>query len=157
MYNHRITAYLLFTTTFYITSLFSTLVAWVVLSTYLSSAPKSSKTIKPDSDTTPSSTEHLSDTLRTLPTSSRQQPLHYSPRLKGEEIKKEDEEEIARTTYLQPLAGTEADDEDDEQFEEDAGMSFRDSGIGTSLDDGERRDGAQRRRRGPFVGLGRSP
>lgn len=157
LYNHRIAAYLLFTTTFYITSLLSALVAWVVLSTYLSS-PHPSKPIKPDPDAMVSSTENLSDTSRTFPTSSRQQALQYSPSFKYEDIKKEDEEEIERTTHPQPLAGTEADDEDDdEQLDEDPdlGMGFKDSGIGTSVDDGERGNGVQRRRRSTFGGSGR--
>ena len=54
---------------------------------------------------------------------------------------KQEEEEIERTTGIQPLVA-EADDEED--YLDD--RRWRDSGIGTSLEEGEKQ-GIQRRRR----------
>lgn len=102
----------------------------------------------------PLSTEDLSDTSRTFPTLGRQMPLRYTGR--HETVKREDEdakvkeEEIERTTGIQPLIA-EADDEDDEDFGERLG---RDSGLGTSLEEGDGR-GVQRRRKALFGGVGR--
>lgn len=102
----------------------------------------------------PLSTEDLSDTSRTFPTLGRQMPLRYTGR--HETVKRDDgdarvkEEEIERTTGIQPLIA-EADDEDDEDFGETLG---RDSGLGTSLEEGDRR-GVQRRRKALFGGVGR--
>ena len=80
-------------------------------------------------------------------------PLHFSSRreaLKREEeerIKIKEEEEIERTTGIQPLVA-EADDEDEEAGDP---LGWRDSGIGTSLEEGDRR-GVQRRKRNMFGG-----
>ena len=68
-------------------------------------------------------------------------PLHFSGRKdvkKEEEIKRE-EDEVFKSTEVQP----EADDEDDSISPEASG--FRDSGIGTGLDE-ERLSSVQRRR-----------
>ena len=62
-----------------------------------------------------------------------------------EAIKKE--EEIESTTGIQPLLA-EADDEDED---EDRDIPWRDSGIGTSLDEGERQN-LQRRKKAFFGG-----
>ena len=164
LYNHRIISYLSFTTTFWAMSITSTLIAWLILSSYFSSSstpkhepnaatPVPTKSEPSDSEIfDPFSTEDLSDASRSFPTLGRQMPLHYSARInraKKEEddekrIKLEEEEEIQRTTGLQPLTA-EADDEDDEGEME--GPGWRDSGLGTSLEEGERR-GVQRRRKG---------
>ena len=85
-------------------------------------------------------------------------PLHFSSRAEAKKreeddprVKKEEVDEIERTTGIQPLVA-EADDEDEEDDAEV--FSFRDSGIGTSLDEGDRR-GVQRRRKGLFGAGGR--
>ena len=130
--------------------------AWFAVSTYLGSSTvgktesESSGTAvkreRSDSDAfDPTSMEDLSDTSRTFPTLGRQIPLHFSGRKdvkKEEEIKRE-EDEVLRSTQVQPLAA-EADDEEDDVSVETSG--FRDSGIGTGLDD-ERLASVQRRRK----------
>lgn len=103
-------------------------------------------------DFDPTSVEDLSDTSRTFPTLGRQMPLHFTGRKdvkKEEEIKRE-EDEVIRSTDVQPLAA-EADDEDDYMSQEPSG--FRDSGIGTGLDD-ERLSSVQRRRKALMNGRG---
>lgn len=133
-------------------------VAWFVTSTYLGPGPSSVKTgsdvkkgsimkrERSDSEAfDPTSMEDLSDTSRTFPTLGRQTPLHFAGRKdvkKEEEIKRE-EEEVMKSTGVQPLAA-EADDEEDDVSQETTG--FRDSGIGTGLDD-ERLASVQRRRK----------
>ena len=138
-------------------------VAWFAISIYL--APPTTKTEpgstvkreRSDSDAfDPTSLEDLSDTPRTFPTLGRQTPLHFSGR-RRDIIKKEEEEEkeekgiedeVLRSTEVQPLAA-EADEEEEEEDDEfSQGTSgFRDSGIGTGLDD-ERLASVQRRRKG---------
>ena len=166
LYNHRILSYLFFTTTFWSISMTSAFLAWLILSSYFSSSLTATKSEDLDLDSAkatiktepsefsdgpfdPLSTEDLSDTARTFPTLGRQMPLRYPGRhdavKKEEEEAKAKEEEIERTTGIQPLIA-EADDEDDEDF----GGSFgRDSGLGTSLEEGNR-GGVQRRRKTLF-------
>lgn len=119
----------------------------------------------------PFSTKDLSDTSVSFPTLGRQAPLHFSgrkeARLKEEErereAKHEEEEYIGSSAVIQPpsaasaaAAAAEADDEDDDDDEDgfDLGANpgrWRDSGIGTSLDDRTGTEGSrQRRRRGLF-------
>lgn len=154
LYHHRIISFLFFTTAFWGSSMISMALAWFAISTYLGS----STTVKTESETSdtiikrersdsdafdPTSMEDLSDTSRTFPTLGRQVPLHFTGRKdvkKEEEIKRE--EEVLRSTEVQPLAA-EADDEDD-MSQETSG--FRDSGIGTGLDD-DRLASVQRRRK----------
>lgn len=133
-------------------------VAWFAISTYLA-PPKKAKTEpastvkreRSDSDAfDPTSLEDLSDTSRTFPTLGRQTPLHFSGRRR--DIVKKEEDEVLHSTAVQPLTA-EADDEgEDEEEEEDDEISqgtsgFRDSGIGTGLDE-ERLASVQRRRKG---------
>ena len=138
-------------------------VAWFAISTYLAPPDKTKtepgptvKRERSDSDAfDPTSLEDLSDTSRTFPTLGRQTPLHFSGR-RRETIKKEEEgeegieHEISQSTGLHPLAA-EADDEEEEEEDYDGishGTSgFRDSGIGTGLDE-ERLASVQRRRKG---------
>lgn len=159
LYHHRGLSFLFFTTAFWGCSMVSMAVAWLVVSTYLRSLSTSVKTEsdsngsivkreRSDSDAfDPTSMEDLSDTPRTFPTLGRQGPLHFAGRkdVKREEEMKREEDEIMRSTGVQPLAA-EADDEDedDDMFDETSG--FRDSGIGTGLDD-ERLASVQRRRK----------
>ena len=142
----------------------SALVVWMAFSLSLSSrstTPKSEpkrngsaiKTELSDSERfDPFSTEDLSDTSRTFPTLGRQAPLHFTGRgrlsKKEEEGIKREEEDVTRSAAIDPV-NNEADDEDDEGRET---TGWRDSGIGTSLEEGDRRDAVQRRRRVLFSG-----
>lgn len=172
LYHHRVLSFVFFTTAFWSSSMVSMALAWFAISAYLgSSSSASSTSVKVEPDTNgpvvkrersdseafdPTSMEDLSDTSRTFPTLGRQVPLHFTGRKdvkKEEEIKRE-EDEVMRSTEVQPLAA-EADDEDDDMsqgtfnFRNDMSqetMSFRDSGIGTGLDD-ERLASVQRRRK----------
>lgn len=171
LYHHRIFSFMFFTTAFWAGSMISTLAAWLVLSAYYSPSPPETtkrhcnitgpaiKTEPSDSeDFDPFSIEDLSDTSRSFPTLGRQMPLHYSRRkeaaIKKEEEKenvKREEEEAERPTGIPPL-NAEADDEQDEDEDVDL-AGWRDSGIGTGLDDGGRM-GIERRRRALFGGPG---
>ena len=163
LYNHRIFSYFVFTASFYFVSIASMFLAYLIFTFYLSpQTPEPTKTESPDnmkhehtdsgSDTIDLfSTSDLSDTSRNFPTLSRQMPLHFSSR--NEAIKREGEgmagvkeEEIARTTGIQPLVAEADDEEDDEDRDL---LSWRDSGIGTSLEEG---DGRRAQRRRPLVG-----
>lgn len=166
IYNHRILSYLFFTSTFWTCSMLSSLVAWFVLTTFFASDkgvdPKKEKTedqsedIKSeeedDEQFDPLSTEDLSDTSRSFPTLGRQMPLHFSSRRdsakwgqgEADEKVKREQDNVVASTNIQPL-GAEADDEEDE---DDMGVrSWRDSGIGTSLEEGDRKSNLHRRRR----------
>ena len=166
IYNHRILSYLFFTSTFWTCSMLSSLLAWFVIGSYFPSdevgVPKkegiedSDETIKTeeegDAQFDPFSTEDLSDTSRSFPTLGRQMPLHFSSKREivkrrqgeAEEKVKREEDNVMASTSIQPL-GAEADDEDDE--DEGGIRSWRDSGIGTSLEEADRRSNVQRRRR----------
>ena len=152
LYHHRILSFLFFTTTFWGFSMLSMLCMWFVLSSYFATAPRpkserdtNGKAIKAeysDSDAfDPTSVDDLSDTSRTFPTLSRQLPLHFTSRVG---VKEEDDEEakkndVLQSTDIQPLVA-EADDEGE------YGTEWRDSGIGTGLDE-ERLASVQRRRK----------
>lgn len=132
----------------------SALIAWLVLALYFPSGstlvkeePTRSIIKREHSETEPyepSLTEGLSDTSRTFPTLTRHTPLHFSSRGessgRSEELVKE-EEDVLQSTGVQPLIA-EADDEG--EGAETSG--FRDSGMGTSLDE-DRRAQVQRRRK----------
>ena len=136
------------------------------------------KTEPSDSETfDPYSMGDLSDTSRSFPTFGRQAPLHFSDRrearLKEEQREREALREEEQYTGLQATsrlpasasaaaaAVAEADDEnendddDDDRFDLTAGSSgWRDSGIGTSLNEGTgtgTRVGRRQRRRKSFV------
>ena len=99
----------------------------------------------------PFSASGLSDTSRNFPTLGRQMPLHFSSRneaikREGEGMARVKEEEIVRTTGIQPLVAEADDEEDDEDRDL---LSWRDSGIGTSLEEG---DGRRVQKRRPLVG-----
>ena len=169
IYNHRILSYLFFTSTFWTCSMFSSLLAWFVLGSYFSGEQEGDvkkekgkhegDVVKAeeeeDDQFDPFSTEDLSDTSRSFPTLGRQMPLHFSSRRdsgrrgQGEEEEdgiKREEDNIMASTSIQPL-GAEADDEDDD---DEFGMRpWRDSGIGTSIDETDRRSNlnVQRRQR----------
>lgn len=155
MHNYRLLTAVLFISGFWATEMLFAGLAWgvVALSVYpRTQAEKSEEVhevaekIKRDPDARADADDEgklrLSDTERTFPTLSSQQPLRYtSPR-----IKQEDEE----TSVVLPADGTAqpllADDEDDEVD------SFVDSGLGTSLE-GERGRRESVRRRGGRMGM----
>ena len=153
LYHHRILSFLFFTTTFWIGSMLSMLCVWFILSSYSTSATVSNE---PEPDTKdsaikrertgsdafdPTSVEDLSDTSRIFPTMGRQLPLHFHGRrdVKKEEDEDEKDVDVLQSTDIQPLVA-EADDEGEGLTE------WRDSGIGTGLDE-ERLASVQRRRK----------
>lgn len=147
MYNHRIISAVVFVGVFWSVEMVCAGVAWAVLAAYFGPAFKSEATpvrIK-DEETEVDSEEEanafLSDTERTFPTLSTQQPLRYrSPEVKEEQ--KEDGTTEVRLEDVPPL-GIEADDEDED------GDYFLDSGIGTSMESTSgSRPGSVRKRRG---------
>jgi hypothetical protein len=160
LYNHRIISFIFFTTTFFLVSLISALAIYILIGLRQTTLTPAYSPIKPDpedpthSETdifNPLSTSDLSDTARTFPTLGRQPPLHYRGGLEQERreenarIKREDDAEYERVFGIQPTA-IEADDEDEAESPEDVG-TFRDSGIGTGMDD-RGGGGVQRRRKG---------
>ena len=162
MYNHRILSYVVFTGVFWVTSVTCFIVTYF-LATWLlpgffagveegdrpgekleqqqltETESESQPPIKPE--------ESMSDTARTFPrfASGAAAPLRYDSL-----SVKQEEEDLAQSTILQPL---EADDEDEGGGEPTE--SFRDSGIGTGRDEtSERARSGQRRRRALFGGSG---
>jgi len=167
LYHYRIISFLVLTTAFWICSMVTMALAWFILSSYSVGSPNP---IKDETDTNgsiikherseseafdPTSYDDLSDTSRTFPTLGRQMPLHFSGRRdavkkeEDEEIKREDDE-VMRSTGIQPLSA-EADDEGDDVTEEMSG--WRDSGIGTGIEE-DRAAGVQRRRKALMSGRG---
>ena len=168
VYHHRILSYLFFTTTFWMGSMLSCAVAWVLISFCLSGSGgqklgekqegtdgvKVKEEVEDEAKFDPTSMEDLSDTSRSFPTLGRQLPLHFSGRNNStkheddamENVKRE-EDEVMESTGIQPL-GAEADDEDDDE----AVVSWRDSGVGSSLEDADRRRSVQKRRKALFGG-----
>jgi len=168
VYHHRILSYLFFTTTFWMGSMLSCAVAWVLISLFMSASDgqklgqkqegidgvKVKKEVEDEAQFDPTSMEDLSDTSRTFPTLGRQLPLHFSGRkdnIKHEDDAagnvKQEQDRVIDSTSIQPL-GAEADDEDDDE----AIVSWRDSGVGTSLEDADRRRTVQKRRKALFGG-----
>ena len=167
LYNHRIISFFVFTTAFWGSSIMSMGFVWLFLSVYMSAEVESKKkklVKKEDSDTNgsmikseptpesegfdPTSLEDLSDTSRTFPTFGRQKPLRYTAS-RADQLPSIKVEEEPEDTPIQPLAavGAEADDEEDLEDAGGTSSAWRDSGIGTSLED-ERRAAVQRRRKG---------
>lgn len=147
MYNHRIASAVVFVGMFWSVEMVFAVLAWAVLAAYLGPAIKSRTQIKEEDESELESADEepavLSDTERTFPTLSKQQPLRFrSPGVKEE--KREDDGVGVRLEDIPPLAtGLEADDEDED------GDYFLDSGIGTSMESGSgSRPGSVRKRRG---------
>lgn len=145
MYNHRIISAVVFISLFWTTEMAFAGLSWAGFSFYFA-APPPHQEIKADPDRgqqikQESGSENgarkleLSDTERTFPSSSKQEPLRYqSPREdEGPRIKQEEEKA--------PTKATEADDEDEE-------VDFVDSGLGTSMESSAARRDSVRRRRG---------
>ncbi|KAL8846972.1 MAG: hypothetical protein Q9221_007966 [Calogaya cf. arnoldii] len=163
MYHHRILSYVVFTTMFWSSSMISALIAWLVLSSYLASDATVAKKEEPASPRIkaersesekdePFLTEGLSDTSRTFPTLGRRVPLRFTAReeevRRGGDERVKQEDEIIESAGLQPLMA-EADDED-EGIET---SGFRDSGIGTSLDESQRARVQRRKKTSMFPTL----
>ena len=158
LYHHRILSFLFFTTTFWSSSMLSMLLAWFVFSSYLGT-PITSKTEsilngnaklkieREDSEAfDPTSLDDISDTPRAFPTLGRQMPLQFTSRptvIKKEDNDVKEEEETLQSMSVQSLIA-EADDEDDDVTEGTSG--WRDSGVGTGLDE-DRATSVQRRRK----------
>ncbi|KAK4570279.1 hypothetical protein LTR86_002359 [Recurvomyces mirabilis] len=149
MYNHRIISGVFFIGGFWMTEMIFAGLAWAIIA--MSYAPTTQETkaeevdelaqrVKGEPDDE-SHTPQMSDTERTFPTLSGQQPLRYQPEPR---IKLEYEEKPASLPEYVSRA-TEADVEDED---EDADF-FLDSGLGTSLEgSGPRRGDSIKRRRG---------
>ena len=143
MYNHRIISAFVFITGFWTTEMIFAGLAWAALSIYLQPHPQENMSEDSSGNAVPIKQEsqegkmNLSDTERTFPTSSRQQPLRYeSPNIKQEEYE---------DAVLLPESSTRATEADDE---EDDPEMYRDSGLGTSLESGTNRRDSMRRRKG---------
>lgn len=164
LYNHRILSFLVFSATFWLSSVVTMGMVWLGLSFYLNASSEDVMKKEEDSEDsdgivkaepTPESEtfdrgllDDLSETTRTFPTIGRQRPLRYPPsRESSTTIKREDDDTVA-DALIQPLqtAAGEADDEDDFEDEEGLGSGWRDSGIGTGVEEG-RAAGIQRRRK----------
>ena len=162
LYHHRILSFLFFTTTFWSSSILSMLLAWFLFSSYLvthiSTKPKSLsdgstrlKSEREDSETfDQTSLDDISDTPRAFPTLGRQMPLQFT-RPPAVVKKEEEEEETVHPTGVQSLIA-EADDEDEDVTEGTSG--WRDSGLGTGLDE-DRVTNVQRRRKALIGDRGR--
>lgn len=169
MYNHRVISFVAFTSVFWTMSTISMTTAWLILSYWFAKpmevkkeedtvvnnahAKGPVKTEPSEEDIDPFSTEGLSDSQRSFPTIGRQMPLRFPVHTRDSHIKREDDdmvEKVSRSTNVEPLAA-EADDEDEEENALERGRRT-DSGIGTSLDELERRNSVQRRRNRPYEG-----
>lgn len=119
-----------------------------------------------DASFDPTSLEDLSDTSRTFPTlglgrrprRGGQTPLRFAGRndvVKREEEIKREEDQVLRQPLPAEADDEEDDDDDDNADEFSQGTSgFRDSGIGTGLDE-ERLASVQRRRKASMMMNGR--
>lgn len=147
MYNHRVISAVVFVGVFWGVEMVFAGIAWAVLIAYLGPAFKTEEQgpvrIKEEATDEDEERGFLSDTERTFPTLSGQQPLRFrSPEIK-EERKEEDPGDCVRLQDVPPLTNLEADDEDED------GDYFLDSGIGTSMESGSgSRPGSMRKRRG---------
>lgn len=155
MYRYRMLSFLAFTSVFWSVSMVSASLAWLILSTYI--FPLAGTDKQEDDEQIMIKTEReedeMSDSPRTFPTLGRQPPLKYeapsaleSRSRSGVPIKSE-EEEIVAATMIEPLTG-EADDEGAEEEGLESERRF-DSGLGTSLEEGDR-EKLQRRRSRAF-------
>ncbi|KAF1987115.1 hypothetical protein K402DRAFT_453962 [Aulographum hederae CBS 113979] len=159
MYKHRVASFVIFTGAFWTVEVISCFLAWLILSLLISSRKEESpgpkrerpggaeRTIKEEEDERDS--EGLSDTSRTFPTFSGQQPLRYSsPRIKEEEAG-----ETVPPDHPPGEADDEDEDEDDDFLLDEPPRHYDDSGLGTSMESSAgRRDALRRRRSGPFAG-----
>lgn len=139
MYNHQMIAAVIFISWFWATEV---LFAGVVWAAFVYSDNDPNKIVADEVDEVATKVkrekdvkEEMSDTDRTFPTVRGQASLKYqSPDVK--------QEEMPVPIQAAPVAGLEADDEDED------GDFFVDSGIGTSLESGPGRSDSMRKRRG---------
>ena len=165
LYHHRVLSFLFFTATFWSSSMLSMLLAWFAFSSHLathtitktesiSNGSARLKSEREDSETfDPTSLDDISDTPRAFPTLGRQMPLQFTrrPAVVKEDNDVREEDETAQSTGVQSLLA-EADDEDDDVTEGTSG--WRDSGLGTGLDE-DRITSVQRRRKALIGDRGR--
>jgi hypothetical protein len=148
MYNHRVVSAVVFVGVFWGVEMVFAGIAWAVLIAYLGPAFKAEEQrpvrVKEEATSEDEERGFLSDTERTFPTLSGQQPLRFrSPEIKEEKKKEEEAGDGVRLQDVPPLTNLEADDEDED------GDYFLDSGIGTSMESGSgSRPGSMRKRRG---------
>ncbi|KAK4902772.1 hypothetical protein LTR27_000711 [Elasticomyces elasticus] len=149
MYNHRILSAIVFISGFWMTEMVFAGLAWAALTVFFAPGGQAAKAeevhevaqrIKADPEDDDEKQPHLSDTERTFPTLSGQQPLRYESETKI----KQEFEDMAVVTPEHVVKASEADVEDED---EDADF-FLDSGMGTSMESSNtsRRDSMRRRR-----------
>lgn len=140
MHTYWISSFIVFTSLFWLIEVIGAGLGWLALS-YLIFGSGDKQDVKQEAlsagpgvkTESEQRGKNLDDIPMTFPTSSRQPPLRYEPPVNGLE-----DDDVPATP---PIAGGEADDEDEDV---DRGGAWRDSGIGTSYSD---RDGADLRRR----------
>lgn len=166
MYTHRLASFVFFTGLFWAVEMGVVLLSWALFSVCFGGVAEEAgeeeerRKIKVETGTATPKTEPmdsepptpLSDTSRTFPTLSSQQPLHYSAPA-GKESKVKAERQTPRLDDIPSRIEGEADDEDDESadfvLEESMPVAVTDSGIGTSLaSSADRSHGLSRRRSG---------
>ncbi|KAI9792026.1 MAG: hypothetical protein M1833_001275 [Piccolia ochrophora] len=173
MYTYRTPTFLIFTTFFYTTSLLSTIAIWFLLATYHThTSPTNTRQNQPrlttpsSSHTPTSGSPTLSPTVRTFPSSSGLSSasraagpaLRYQPPQQAYPTPEPEDGRGAGRPVGASVAEAEADDEDDDEddlvdaglapweMEGGGGARRMDSGLGTSLEEGEAA-GARRRRK----------
>lgn len=158
MYNHRILSGVVFVGVFWSVEMIFAGLAWVVLGAYLGGGGRPGMVrIKQEEEEDGEGSEEedeeenafLSDTERTFPTLSGQQPLRFrspdSTVVKEEKVDDDGTVEVRLEDVPAATTALEADDENDEG----RGDYFMDSGIGTSMESGSgSRPGSVRKRRG---------
>ena len=158
MYNHRILAFIIFTSAFWAAEMLFALLALFIMQSALGPGEDEKAKIKEDryddslSRIKPEKAEDdldfddldLSDMPRSFPTYGRQAPLHYVPKIKSEDDGKGMVFDEART---HPRAA-EADDESEDPvgIRNSFGGGRSDSGIGTSYSESGAHGGLQRRK-----------
>ena len=160
MYNYRLTSFAVLTFTFWCTEMTVAAIIYFALTWLRREAPEEKEDhregtkIKPEQRLTPgtSDDQHVSDTERIFPSpGSRDHPLRYTPptvKQEEPEVKLEPQESV-------PLAGVEADDEDEDAdfVIEDVTRRAYDSGLGTSMESSSTtaRQSVRRRKSGPLA------
>lgn len=145
MYNYRITSFFVFVGVFWATEMLFAGLAWGVIALVFTTSEQEVKAekvhevaehVKEEKEEDDVKAE-LSDTERTFPTTSRQQPLRYqSPVIK---------QEHGESEIFVPDVSTRATEADDEDEEADFVL---DSGLGTSMESSASRRDSVRKRRG---------
>ncbi|EMC92983.1 hypothetical protein BAUCODRAFT_151362 [Baudoinia panamericana UAMH 10762] len=147
MYNYRFLSAFVFISSFWMTEMIFAGIAWFVVSVFIMPRTQDVKAegvheiaarvkAEPEDD---EPAMRMSDTERTFPTTSGQQPLRYQaePRIKQEE----DESTVVVPDHIVKAADADIEDEDED-------VDFFDSGLGTSLESSSasKRDSVRRRR-----------